>query len=431
MPPTTEAPVAPTATSPPPPPPAPTSELHVTEGTVTDRGPAPAPPKPGSARDRLFQDLRKKAGVESETPPKPAVTTKPTPETKTETPETTTATDAETTTEAPPPTGTVAPEVDKKKVSPWKLVDQYKSRVAELEKAVADAKTTGLAETEKKTLTERLTQAETRLKEYEEELRYTNYQKHPEFKEKYQQPYEDAWKKWMGELGELMVPTADGAERPLAPQDLLELVNMPLQKAREQANQVFGDFADDVMSARKEIRSLFDAQNKALEEARKAGAERDQKRTEGLKAQQEAIRKQAVDLWNQVNEEVVKNEQYGHYFRPVEGDAEGNERLKKGFELADKAFSVNSFDPRLTPEQRAEIVKLHAAVRNRCASFGRLTYQNQKLQGELKALKEELAKFKGAQPGAGEGTRTEESQGHPSSAREAVFAGLRKYAHPA
>ena len=415
------------------PPPAPTTELHVTEGAVTDRGPAQPPPKPGSAKDRLFQDLRKKAGaVETETPVKPAVTTKTKPETKTASPtETTTDTETQTTASTPPETTQATPETsgDKKKVSPWKLVDQYKTRVSELEKAVADAKTTGLAETEKKTLTERLTQAETRLKEYEDELRFTNYSKSQEFKEKYQQPYEEAWKKWMGELGELTVPTADGQERPLSPQDLLELVNLPLQKAREQANQIFGDFADDVMGARKEIRSLFEAQNKALEEARKSGAERDQKRTQEMQTQQELMRKQITELWTKINEEVVKDERFGHYFRPIEGDTEGNDRLQKGFALADKAFSVNSFDPRLTPEQRAEIVQIHAAVRNRCASFGRLTYQNQKLQAEMKALQEELAKFKGAQPGAGEGTKTSESEPHYSSAKDALFAELRKRAH--
>jgi hypothetical protein len=376
----------------------------------------------------MFKDLRKKAGVVEEPETKPAVTTK-----TTET--------AETETETAPPqdkTGEQAqvgtkdgqtPE-DKKKVSPWKLEDQYKGRVAELEKAVADSKTMGLAETEKKALTDRLTQAETRLKEYEEEIRFTNYSKSPEFKEKYQQPYEESWKKWMAELGELTVAQSDGSERPLAPQDLLELVNLPLGKAREQANQIFGDFADDVMSARKEIRNLFEAQNKALDEARKNGAERDQKRQQEWTAAQETTKKQATELWNKINDEIIKDEKVGVYFKPIEGDTEGNERLKKGFDLADKAFSgLNAFDPRLTPEQRSEVIKIHAAVRNRCAAFGRLTYQNQKLQADLKSLQEELAKFKGAQPGAGEGARTQESTPHYSSAKEAVFSELRKYAH--
>jgi hypothetical protein len=234
----------------------------------------------------------------------------------------------------------------------------------------------------------------------------------------------------MAELGELTVAQSDGSERPLAPQDLLELVNLPLGKAREQANQIFGDFADDVMSARKEIRNLFEAQNKALDEARKNGAERDQKRQQEWTAAQETTKKQATELWNKINDEIIKDEKVGVYFKPIEGDTEGNERLKKGFDLADKAFSgLNAFDPRLTPEQRSEVIKIHAAVRNRCAAFGRLTYQNQKLQADLKSLQEELAKFKGAQPGAGEGARTQESTPHYSSAKEAVFSELRKYAH--
>lgn len=421
-----EAPAAAPAAEPSPPP-APKSELHVTTATVTDKGPAPAPPKKGSAMDGMFKDLRKKAGMEEEAPTKPAATPKTeTKEATDDAPDTTAAVpdDAATQTDKP----VLTPE-EKKKVSPWKLVDQYKNRVAELEKSVADAKTTGLAETEKKILTERLTQAETRLKEYEEELRFTNYQKHPEFTEKYQKPYEEAWKKWMGELGELVVPTADGTERPIAPQDLLELVNMPLQKAREQANQVFGDFANDVMSARKEIRSLFDAQNKALDDAKKNGAQREQQRLQEWQTKNETVRKQATELWTKTNEEVLKNEEYGHYFRPVEGDTDGNERLQKGYELADKAFQLNSFDPRLTPDQRAEIVRIHAAVRNRCASFGRLTYQNQKLQADVKALQDQLAKFKSAQPGAGEGTAHQEPAPHSGGAWGSVREALGKYVH--
>ena len=112
----------------------------------------------------------------------------------------------------------------------------------------------------------------------------------------------------------------------------------------------------------------------------------------------------------------------------MEGDEEANTRLKKGFEIADRAFSVNPLDPKLTPEQRQEVVRLHSAVRNRAAAFGKLVYQNEKLAAKAAELEAELAKYKNAQPGAGEPHGQQAATG-PHSAKESVMADLRKLAH--
>lgn len=417
----TEAPVAPVAqSSPPPVAPSTAAPINVTPAVV-DKGPQAPPPKPGSAKSRMFDDLRKKAGMEEEV--KPAVTKT---ETVTESPETTTEVEQTTTTEAPETKTTPAP---KGKVSPWKLVDEHKAarlkaetELAELRKAMVDP--AKVKETE-----ERSAKIEARAKELEEHIKYVDYSKSAEFKDKYQQPYEDAWKRWMGELGELTVQDpASGESRNIQPQDLLELVNMPLQKAREQAVASFGDFADDVMSARKEIRGLFDSQSKALEEARKGGTEREARQQQAMQAQREAMGKEIGGLWKQYNEAAAADENFGKLFKPVEGDEEGNTRLKKGYELADKAFSVNPLDPRLTPEQRKEVVQLHAAIRNRSAAFGRLAFQNQKALKEIESLKAELNKFKGSKPGAGEGTH-ERPDTVTATAKDKVFGALRQLAH--
>lgn len=422
---TLEAPAAAPISTPPLPPASSSPAINVTPAAI-DQGPTAPPPRPGSAKERMFQDLRKKAGMEEETKPAAKSTTPDAKGTSSETSEETT----ESTTEAPP-AGTEAPaaEAKKGKVSPWKLVDEHKAarlkaetELAELRKALPDP-------AKVKELETRAQQLERQYQEAQEQLRFENYAKSDEFKTKYQQPYEDAWKRWMGELGELTVQdSSTGEERNLQPQDILELVNLPLQKAREQAESTFGSFANDVMSARKEIRSLFEAQNKALEEAKKMGAERTTKQQQEQQARQEALAKEITTTWKQANDLAVADEKFGKFFKPVEGDTEGNTRLTKGFEIADRAFAVSPLDPRLTPEQRAEVVRLHAAVRNRAAAFGRLSYQNEKLSAEIAALKAELGKYKGSQPGAGEGQREKPEIGH-SSARESVFAALRAKAH--
>lgn len=368
----------------------------------------------------MFQELRQKAGMEPETP----TATKANAET-----EETSETPGEG--ETPPGTQETTPATQptekKGKVSPWKLMEEHKAarlraeqELAELRKAVPDPNKIKDIETKAEA-------AERRAQELEQEIRFTNYAKSQEFQEKYQKPYEQAWVRWMADLGELTVEGTDGAERPIQPNDLLEIVNAPLQKARDMAEKQFGSFADDVMSARKEIKGLFESQQRALEEARKAGTERQQQIVKQMQEQQQSMAKEISTHWTEANKQAVTDEKYGKYFQPVEGDEEGNKRLARGFELADKAFSINPLDPRLNPEQRASIVKLHAAVRNRAAAFGRLSFQNQQLEAQVKSLTEELNKFKEAEPTGGE-RQGEHVEGH-TSAKDSVFGALRKLAH--
>jgi len=372
----------------------------------------------------MFNDLRKKAGVENDTETKPAVTSKPSTPADTEG-ETTTG--IEGTTTATPETTTSS---DKKgKVSPWKLVDEHKAARLKAETELAELRKTLPDPIKFKEVEERAKTLEKQYQEAQEQLRFDNYAKSDEFKEKYQKPYEESWKRWMGELGELTVQDdASGQERPLSPSDILDLVNMPLQKAREKAEATFGSFANDVMSARKEIRGLFESQNKALADAKASGAERETKMQQASRERQESLSKEITTTWAKANEMAVADEKFGKFFKPVEGDTEGNTRLTKGFEIADRAFSVSPLDPRLTPEQREQVVQLHSAVRNRAAAFGRLSYQNEKFSAEIAALKAELGKFKSAQPGAGEGQRERQDASH-STAKDSVFSALRNLAH--
>lgn len=356
---------------------------------------------------------------EPETPP--AVTPKP------QTTETETEHDTDAPAEGTPPTATTP--ADKKKLSPWKLVDEHKAARLKAETELAELRKTMVDPVKVKETEERAAKIEARAKELEDHIRFVDYSKSQEYNDKYEKPYQDQWTKAMSELGELTIADPNtGQERAIAPTDILELVNMPLKDARARAVEQFGDFADDVMAQRKEIRNLFDAKSKALEEARKSGAERMTKQQQEFQVRQEALGKEIKTTWAQANESAAKDEKFGKFFTQVEGDEEGNTRLKKGFEIADKAFSVSPLDPRLTPEQRAEVVRLHSAIRNRAAAFGRLSYQNEKLVGEVAALKAELDKFKGVQPGAGEGQR-DRPEAATGSARDQVFGALQKLAH--
>lgn len=425
--PATEAPPAGVTivdTGPPAPPPAPTQTIRVSQMPPPVE-PAAAP-KRGSAMDRLKSDLAKKAKPSSfepqESPTPPAASAPPE-----HTPEESAPPEAGSDT-PPGPASPPATAADKKKVSPWKLMDEFKARAAALEKELADTKAKILPEADREAMTKRLTEAEKRAKEYEEEIRFRAYEKHPEFIEKFEKPYEQAWQRAMSELSELHIDDGKGGKRPVVPDDLFQLTAMPLEQAREVAEQAFGAFADDVMGYRKEIKNLFAAKQQALKDAREKGAERDKLMTEQMTQQKQVVSKFVKETWDKVNAGLLSDEKIGTYFKPKEGNKEWNERLAKGTELVARAFNERPDDPSLSPEQRASIVKRHAAVWNRAASWGALRHENETLMTALAEMKKELDAYKGSQPPTGGSIPAPGTTAEGGTAMERMLNELRKRA---
>lgn len=415
-------PAAPAPTEAPPAPTNPESKQTIIVAPPTEAAP---PPKPGTARERLFQDLAKRAKPPSgqaapteDPPPAPPRSTEqpPTPPAKPQSDE-----------QPPEPTspagGTQKPVADKK-ASPWKLVDEYKNKVIALERQIAERK--AVPEEELKSLQERATKHEARNKELEDEIRFVNYRKSNEFKEKFEEPYHRAWKAALQELGELTVETADG-RRAVNENDILELVNLPLEKAREIADDVFGKFSNDVMAHRKQLRQLWEAQSAALDDVRKNGEARDKERMEKMQSSMKQINSFVAETWNAVNDTVLKDETFGQYFTPREGDEEGNNKLKKGYDLVDQGWKENPMAPNLTPEERKQIIKRHAAIRNRAAAFSRLVHDNRGLSKRVSELEAKLKEYNGSAPSPG-GQRPTASAPQGGSMREQMLNELRKRA---
>ena len=233
----------------------------------------------------------------------------------------------------------------------------------------------------------------------------------------------------MSDLSELQIEDGTGGKRAVAPEDLLTLVQMPLGQAREMADANFGVFADDVMAHRKEIKNLFAKQQERLTEMKAKGAERDKELAQQAQAVNGQVSKVVKETWEKVNSEVLADPKIGQYFKPKEGNIEWNNRLAKGTELVAKAFNEPPDDPRLSPEERASIIKRHAAVWNRAASWGALRHENETLQSQIASLQKELESYKGAQPSAGGSAPEPSSEPQPASAMGRMFAELRKKAH--
>lgn len=401
------------------PPPAPTKEIIVNPATI-DSGPKPTTPKPGSARARMLADLQKKAGIEP--PPEPKEQPKEVPAAKTDEPPPT-----------PPKTEDVpkAPETPKEKVNPWKVVDQYKAKTAALEKELAEIKASPLAEQERKTFSERLEKIEARNKELEDEIRYVNYEKSPEFKEKYDAPYRQAFDLALSELAE--IPFTDpmtGEVRATNQDDLIRVAQMGLADARAYCKSVFGDFADDVMDHRKSIQNLARKRQEALSEARKNGAEREKQMLADSDMKNKATAQIVADTWDKANKYIMDHPVYGQYLKPVEGNQEINSRLAKGLQMVDRAFSEDVRDPRMNSDQRAGAVRRLAAVRNRAAAFGRLVYEVSQRDTKIAELEKQLKTFKASEPGTAGGMTTPTPPPFTGSAMERMRAELRKRAVP-
>lgn len=396
-------------------------EIHLTPPST----PAlPETSKPGTAREGLSQRLQKAGAQPPVTPPvtlppktnEPATPTPAEPAVPPETPET--------------PAATATPE-EKKRVSPWKLVDEYKGKAAqaemralEIEKEL-DAIRKG---SYPKEVQEKLSKAESRAKELEDEIRFVSYEKSAEFKDKFDAPYVNAWNDALSELGELTVTGPDQQPRAFGAQDIMDLVNLPLQKARELADSLYGHFANDVMAHRTKIKDLFKKRGLALDEAKKSGAAREQQQREQHQKTYTEISEQVKTHWERSNADALADPANGQFFKPVEGDEHWNQRLAKGFELVDRAFAESPLDPKLNAEQRAAVVKRHAAVRNRAAAFGPLKYKLSKVEAENAALKKELEQFRGSEPDLGGQRQAQVNGGGPANARDSVMNNLRKLA---
>jgi hypothetical protein len=412
--------------------------IHVGAGSDAS-GKPPEPAKPGSVRDQMFASLRGKAKPAEGEAEVPAAVTKPgAPQAREQaekppeqTPEKGEAKPGEEPPEKPgeqpdpnkKPAAPADPAKDTEK-NPWRLVDKWKARAAKAESDLQAAQKGALPPEKIKEMDDQRTALQKRIDELEGEIKFVDYSKSAEFKAKFEQPYEETWKNAMVELKELTVSNPDGSSRAFAAQDLLNLVNMPLVKARELATELFGDSAGDVMDQRKEIRKLFDAKTAALEEARKNGSQREQQRNEERQRTEAEAQQIIKSVWEKENTEIVNHPKVGEFFKPVDGDDELNTALQKGYAFVDETFGLNPAAEKLTAEQRADIVRRHAAMRNRAAAFTSLTIRLARERAEKAELRKKLAEYEKSEPttkgaeGAPEGTP-------PASAREQVFANLR------
>lgn len=245
---------------------------------------------------------------------------------------------------------------------------------------------------------EKLSAYEKELTQLREIVRFADYKKSPEFVDKYQKPYEEAWSKAVSEVTQLSLEMEDGTARKATANDLLALANAPLDQLDDLASKWFPRSSARVIRHVEKIRDLAESQDKALEEAKKGAVGFQEKQSQAASQASEAFSKAYAGATNEITQK------YAKWFAPDETDPKGNEILKKGFEYADSVFSPKG--TQLTPEQKAGRL---AVIRAKAANHDRLVAKVKSSNERIAELESKLAQYEESEPptdDAGQPSRT-------------------------
>lgn len=276
---------------------------------------------------------------------------------------------------------------------------------------------------EKPKLVEAISAKDKRIAELEQELKFRAYESTDEYRKSYQQPFEDAYTSGRSAAAELTVTLADGTERQGTAQDFDRVMSATNAKdASALARSLFGEDALVIISHANEVRRLYQAGQRAIQEYRSKGAERE-KMTAAEQAKAEEARQQShkevSGIYTESVAEAVKK--YPQWFAPSEGetaDAASNELLAKGMELADIAFNP---PPNMAPQKLA---KIHSVIRNKAGAFDRVVHDYKArvatLEAKIADLETQLKEFDSSVPGEDGGRRGPEKK--PLTANEEIDA---------
>lgn len=254
-----------------------------------------------------------------------------------------------------------------------------------------------------KSTKEKLSNYEKKLAELQDKIRFVDYESSDEYKEKFHRPYVEAWQHGKASIEQMKVLAEEGqTPRNGTVEDLQRIVQaQSIEEATQIAEQLFGPTAKAsyALSLRDRIIQRHDDALKAREEFRTKGSEQ----MKLSAAEQERQSAERAEKFNSAADEAV--EKYPHWFKPEEGDDQGNQLLDIGFMLANAAFGGQIKDGK-TGEMRDptpdEIPLIHAQLRNKAAGFDRLAYKNQKLQARITELEDTLSKYEETEPPPGD-----------------------------
>jgi hypothetical protein len=293
-----------------------------------------------------------------------------------------------------------------------RLKKDLADRDARLAKYQELEKTGKFGDEEKKAYEQKVQEAEKRRNELEEKIKFVDYKESAEYKEKYEKPLVDAYADGMKAAAQYKITDpATGEVRQATAEDFQAIMQIAdPDAAASMIEELFGTGikAANVAAARQKVLDAHAARASALEKFAKEGTTLRQQQIE----QQQKAQAELAKTWQA--ERDAGMERLPQLFKPVEGDAKGNEVLETGYRLADLAFNALDVEgiaklPQWIQERMVngklppiEQAKLHAAIRNKAGAFDRVAYQNKQLTAQIAELQKQLDGFKSSQPDKGE-----------------------------
>lgn len=292
-------------------------------------------------------------------------------------------------------------------------IAKYEARIKELE--------AGTKAEDPEPLKSRIKQLEEANTELEKRMEYVDYTASNDFRNKFVQPYNDAYQQAMNTFAQLRVREPDGEDettgeprfkrRPATEQDLLQLAALDYADMDERANAMFGASAPRVISHIEKLQELAAAKAKA----EKSGLDRAVELKKQREVESAGRSKFLKDTWDDINKGM--RERIPKAFEVDEADADDKAAHAKGFAMADLLFVGRQS---LTPEQvealppsfrdavktgqdlpDARRLELHAIARLKMANHDRLMSRLKKASGRIAELEKELEDYRKSTPESG------------------------------
>ena len=291
--------------------------------------------------------------------------------------------------------------------------DDFAAKVAELERAKSEG-TRKEVEEATKALKAGMDSIRKNAEELDTEVRYLNYTRSSEYKQKYETPLREAWQTALGDIEGIRVTDADGTERDANHQDIMALLNVPVAKAAIIAQETFGPAAPEIMAHRRRLIELTQARDKSIAEWKEKGAQREVESKKQLESRQSRSR----ELFESQFADYEKT--HAQLFGREEGDEDGNKLLDESDRLVRIALKGEGIDADMGYDDKVDLItKAQAQVALRARAYGRERLRVIRLQQKVAELEKKVGKVRLSEPGQGEGTSTA-TRVSPKNAEDAI-----------
>ena len=291
--------------------------------------------------------------------------------------------------------------------------DDFAAKVSELERARSEG-TRKEVEEATKSLKAEMDSIRKNAEELDTEVRYLNYTRSGEYKQKYETPLREAWQTALGDIDGIRVTDADGTERDASHHDIMAILNVPVAKAAIIAQEMFGAAAPEIMTHRRRLLELTQSRDKSIAEWKEKGAQREVERSKQVEGRQSRSR----ELFESQFLDYEKS--HPQLFGREDGDDDGNKLLDESDRLIRIALKGEGVDADMGYDDKVDLItKAQAQVALRARAYGRERLRVIRLQQKVAELEKKVGKVRSSEPGQGEGTSTATRMA-PKSAEDAI-----------